>query len=300
MSKKILITGATGFIGQNLVEYFINNNYDVTGTWSHNEPKKYCETVSYMQADLSNSKAVEKLFDSIGFDAVIHLAGQMKGKYVRDFLRNSVEATDYLINLAEKQGVKTFIYASSLSIYGNTDSIVNEKSDRVNLDDYGTAKYVGERLLEDSNIENRIAIRLTRMLGKNIDFSYPWLPKLAKELMTNKEIKYFNPELMYNNLAHVDTLGNFIIKMLKDKTGAWNGYRVMGLGASEPLKVIDIINYMKQGLNSTSPLTEIKENLPRHTTFLIDISLAEEYGYEPWTVKETLTRFINDIKKHKI
>ena len=300
MSKKILITGATGFIGQNLVEYFINNNYDVTGTWSHNEPKKYCETVRYIQSDLSNGKAVEKLFGSVSFDAVIHLAGQMKGKYVRDFLRNSVEATDYLINLAEKQGVKTFIYASSLSIYGNTDSIVNEKSDRVNLDDYGTAKYVGERLLEDSNIENRIAIRLTRMLGKNIDFSYPWLPKLAKELMTNKEIKYFNPELMYNNLAHVDTLGNFIIKMLKDKTGAWNGYRVMGLGASEPLKVIDIINYMKQGLNSTSPLTEIKENLPRHTTFLIDISLAEEYGYEPWTVKETLTRFINDIKKHKI
>lgn len=297
MTKKVLITGATGFLGQNLVEYLSRHDYEIIGTWKHHEPKSCFEHVRYSQVDLGGKQEVDQLFTATFFDAVIHLAGHMKGMYIKDFLKNSVDVTDYLISAAQKHGVETFIYASSLSVHGHTADIVQEHSDRTNLSDYGMAKYIGERLLEDSSIKNRVSIRLPRMLGKHIDLSYPWLPKLAKDLMANREIRYFNPNLLYNNLAHTDTLSEFLTKIVDDTEASWKGYHTIELGSAEPASVIGIIKQMREGLHSASPLYELKENLPRHTCFLIDISRAQQCGYKPWTVKRTLDRFIEDLKE---
>lgn len=295
MAKKILITGAAGFIGSNIVEYLSKDEYEITATWNCHEPRIRLTGVDYQKVDLADENEVSQLFTSAVFDAVIHLAGPMTGQYIKGYLKDSVNATDNLITLSQEHGVKTFIYASTIAIYGNTEKIVSEVSDQVNLDDYATAKHIGERLLEDSKIKNCIVIRFTRMVGKNMNLSAPWLPKLAANLINNREITYFNPELLYNNVVHTDNLGEFLKNILK-KEQRWKGYHVVGLGSSEPIRVIDIIHYLQNALNSKSTLREITENVPRNKCFCIDISRAIEYGYEPWTVQETLKRFVRDLK----
>lgn len=299
--KKILITGASGSVGKNIVEYFSKGNYDVIGVWNRNKPNICSEYVRYLQVDLGERDQVKQLFSDYSFDAIIHLAVQIRSKYIKDYLKNSVALTENLLESAQENGVRTFIYTSSFSIYGDVIDVIDEDSNRVNLDDYGTSKYVCERLIEDSAIENRVVIRLPRMLGKRVDLTHPWVPKLAKELMQNKEIRYFNPELLYNNLAHTDTLGEFFKKIVdNDSSTVWKGFHVMGIGAAEPVRIIDIIQQLKDGLNSTSFLYEVKKVPSRNACFHVDISRAERYGYEPWTVKETLARFIKDLQEGEV
>lgn len=206
--KNIMVTGSGGFIGKNLAEYLIDHGENVICVHrgakpilSVNSDKSSGEAI-IEQADLTDPAQCDMLFRDEAVDAVVHLAGQMNGKRIKDYLENSVKTTENMIASAEKHGASSFVFASSISVYGYVNGIVNENSDRINPDDYAVAKIIGERLLEDSGILNRISIRTPRVLGKGIDFSYPWLPKLLR----NERVEYFNPELQYSNMAYVDTI----------------------------------------------------------------------------------------------
>ena len=298
MTKKILVTGASGSVGRNIAMYLADMGYAIIGTWNHHVPTENSGCVKYLRIDLGNKEEVERLFETYSFDVIIHLAVQVRSPQIKDYLRNSIGMTEHLLTVSSR--VRTFVYTSSFSIYGDVAGVVNENSARLNLDDYGVSKYICERMVEDAKIENRVVIRLPRMLGENIDLTYPWVPKLAKELMQNKEVRYFNPNLLYNNLAHTDTLGKFLKKIIdEDATEMWRGFHVMGIGSAAPIRIIDIIQQLKEGLNSTSALYESKELPTKNACFHVDISRAEKYGYEPWTVRETLSRFIENIKEGK-
>lgn len=289
----ILVTGAGGFVGGNVADYLIRNGYQVCGTYHNTEPD-ISNGMKKIKVDLSNKADLEEkiLSANIGqIDAVLHFAAQMVGPNIADYLENTVQSTRNLLAYASENNVRTFIYASSIAVYGMTESEVNEKSDRTNLTDYGIAKYICERLLEDAAIKNRITIRLPRMLGGRIDLSCPWLPKLTGDLLEHKEIKYFNPNMKYNNLAHCDALAEFIDALINRKE---DGYSLVGIGSSEPEEILEIVKYLKKLTKSQSSLIEKKAE-QRNTCSLIDISKAVSMGYQPMTVKATLEHFIRDL-----
>lgn len=290
----ILVTGVGGFIGGNVADYLIKKGYQVFGTY-HNVEPDIANGMRKINVDLSNKEDLEAKFLSAEMgqiDAVLHFAAQMLGPNIADYLENTVQSTRNLLTYATENNVRTFIYASSIAVYGMTESEVNEKSDRTNLTDYGIAKYICERLIEDAAIINRIAIRLPRMLGGRIDLTCPWLPKLTGDLLENREIKYFNPNMKYNNLAHCDTLAEFIDVLINRGE---DGYSLVGIGSSEPKDILEIVKYLKKLTQSQSPLIE-KKSEQRNTCSLIDISKAVSMGYQPMTVKETLECFIQDLK----
>lgn len=290
---RLLITGATGFLGKNIVSRIDKSQYSVTGTYRSTTPDEAAD-VRFTQLDLSRKEDVSKIFQQENYDAVIHLATHMKGDRAGDYIKNSILATQYLIDAAEQVGVSAFVYMSSIAVYGYVDGIVSETSDRVDLNDYGTAKYLGERLLSDSKIPCRLSIRLPRMLGYGMDLSYPWIPSLIGKLIRGDDISYFNPELMYNNMAYVDTLTKFLEVWLQ---GAKKGYHLCTLGAAEPMTVFDIVQMLKDGLQSRSTLYERKDNIPRNTAHYIDITQSKLLGYSPLTCRETLRLTIQDICK---
>lgn len=291
----VLITGTGGFIGRNIAKYLIKMGYQVCGTYHNIEPDEL-EHMRRVKVDLTNKIDMEKLsFDKIGqVDVILHFAAQMLGVKIEDYLENTVQSTRNLLDYAFKNNVRTFIYASSIAVYGMTEIEVNEFSDRVNLTDYGTAKYICERLLQDAPIRNRIAIRLPRMLGEKIDLTCPWLPKLTKKLLNHEEVEYFNSDMKYNNLAHCDTLAEFIHVLInRDK----DDFSLVGIGSTEPMKILEIVNLLKDLTKSRSVLFE-KKIEQRNTCFLIDISKAISMGYHPMTVKETLEYFVKDLQKN--
>ena len=302
--KSLIITGASGFVGGNMVEYFSRKGYKVYAIVRSRDLEHELignRNVVSIRMDLGNYQEImDKLSRTINSEdeitAILHFGAQMVGSQVKEYIDNTIMTTWNLLKYAIDRKITSFVYASSIAVYGMTEQIVNEKSDRVNLTDYGMAKYMCERLIQDSTIENRVVIRMPRMLGKRIDMSCPWLPVLTSQLIKGENITYYNPELLYNNMALCDDMAEFIDIMINREN---KGYDMVGLGASEPMKVIEIVNYMKKLLDSNSI---IQEGIPakRNTCFGIDISKAISMGFKNRTVKETLEIFCNIIKEENV
>ncbi len=284
----VLVTGVSGFIGSNLASYLVKEGYYMIGTYNSRVPKNAVNKV--IPCNLA-AEDLKRTFDGVQIDAVIHLAGQMTGNYICDYLDNTVNASRKLIQYAQEQGIPKFIYISSIAAYGETNCEVDENSDRTNLDDYGTTKYICERMLEDSNILSRIVIRQPRTLGKKCDLSYPWLPKTADKMLHNETVYYMNPDLMYNNLLYADDFSDFIQKLLDKEM---EGFYRFVLGAKDKMKVLNILQCMKNNLGSSSQLIE-REPTGRNTCYAIDTSYAERYGFQSRSSEEIIMQFCKDI-----
>lgn len=288
-SRYVLITGTGGFVGQNVAEYLANSGIDTIGVYHNNKPEYFKGQI--FSCDLSRDD-IMKYIDGKKVETIVHFAGQMRGDNVRDYLDNTIGSTRNLIDYAEKTGVNTFIYVSSISVYGETLSQVNVQSDMINPDDYGMTKYLCERLLEDSHIANRIVIRLPRTLGKGCDLSYPWIPKVTGQMLKNEDVYYVNPNLMYNNMLYVDDLSKFILHIL-DK-GDLTGFERFVLGAKGKMTVLDILYELRKCLGSRSNLIE-KQPVGRNKCYAIDSSYAQEHGFQSREIGKIIEDFARDI-----
>ena len=153
MKKKYLITGAGGFIGSALAREFIDENHQVwtidnlsTG-FIDNIPSK----VEFIEGNCQDDSSLNKL-KKVKFDAIFHFAGQSSGEISFDDpiydLRTNTESTIKLIDYSLKTGCKRFIYASSMSVYGDVpDYPIKESHERKPLSFYGVGKLASEHYL---------------------------------------------------------------------------------------------------------------------------------------------------------
>lgn len=281
----VLITGVGGFVGHNVAEYLADyqlrsdnvkylNKIDIIGLCHSRKPSEKLSLKKMVQCNLY-ADDLNKALSGEDIDVIIHCASQMKDEGIRSYLYNTVDSTKRLLDYAETTQVKTFIYLSSISVYGETFSEVEEAGDMINLNDYGITKRVCERLVEDSKIERRFVIRLPRILGKRCDLSYPWIPLVTGKMIKGEDVYYTNPNLLYNNLLYVDDLSKFLLLLLEKDN---SGFDVFVLGAKEKMRIIDILETLKSELSSSSKLIEqISTN--RNKCYAINTSHAENYGF---------------------
>tara|TARA_Y200000002_G_scaffold381085_1_gene394135 strand:- start:784 stop:1239 length:456 start_codon:yes stop_codon:yes gene_type:complete len=124
MKKNILITGVAGFIGSKVAQKFINENYNVIGVddLSNGKKKNIPKGIKFIKADLS-SKNIFSLLPKKCFK-ILHLAGQSSGEMsfdnpVSDLNKNTISTLN-LIKYGIEKKVKLFLYASSMSVYGES------------------------------------------------------------------------------------------------------------------------------------------------------------------------------------
>jgi len=153
-NQKILITGAAGFIGSNLVEYFLRKNYKVIGLdnfatgFRHNlEPFKSNPNFSFIEGDIRNLEDCEKAVK--GADFVLHQAalGSVPRSIKNPINTNSANIDGFLNMLvaARDAGVKRFVYAASSSTYGDSEKLPKVEDEIGNpLSPYAVTKYVNE------------------------------------------------------------------------------------------------------------------------------------------------------------
>lgn len=282
---RILITGINGFIGHNIANMLCESGYEVWGTYRQNI--KYCNNeVHYIKCDLSVPMECD-----IKFDAVIHLAGQVEDAETFSYIKNSVITTKNIIEYCEDKKIETLLFMSSIAIYGETNVEVDENSSSINATTYGMTKIISERLVNESKIRNRIILRLPRVLGNGIDVSYQWLPALSYNLLNNNDIRYFNSELDYNNLMDVKDLAVFCDHLIKNYD---NINETFVLGTVEKMKILDIIMFLKERLNSSSKLIKMPDK--KTTVFSINVKKALSFGYQPKSICTILNDYADYIK----
>lgn len=151
---KILITGAAGFIGSNLVEHFLEQGFHVraldnfsTGFILNIEPFKKNSNFQFIQGDIRDLNSCQKACE--GMDYVLHQAalGSVPRSIKDPVTTNEVNNNGFLNMLvaARDQKVKRFVYAASSSTYGDSKKLPKiEEEIGKPLSPYAITKYVNE------------------------------------------------------------------------------------------------------------------------------------------------------------
>ncbi len=253
MSKNILITGISGFIGKHVTRELLSKKYDLTAIIRpETKPERISEfknQVNFVEIDLTDIDGLRSYLEEHSFEAIIHI-GAIRGG--RKFSKNeyfdaNVNATEQLIINAQNNNSR-FIFCSSVGVFGAIPGELpaNNSTPKKNDNYYHYTKIQSEALIQRYVLYdlNAVIVRpaITYGLG---DFGFPFsLVKLVdKNLMflpnneviihlTNIELLVqtftkliefnYKPGMQYivadKNPVNLHKLVNFICEELKGKT----------------------------------------------------------------------------------
>jgi len=164
---KILVTGAAGFIGHNVVRFLEQQGHELFGLDNRTNygfiPKDESEYLFKERArrihtfpmvgDIRDSDDIKQRVGMFGIKTVVHLASFPRQKVVeQDPVTASEVMVTGLINLLEAartHRIKRFVYISSSMVYGDFENDVTEEAVCSPIGQYGIMKYMGEKLVED-------------------------------------------------------------------------------------------------------------------------------------------------------
>ena len=119
---KILITGASGFIGSFIVEEALKRGFETWAAVRKSSSRDFLqdEHIRFIELNLSSEKQLKEQLKDLQFDYVVHAAGVTKCLHKEDFFRINTEGTKNLVRalIDLKMPLKRFVYISSLSIMG--------------------------------------------------------------------------------------------------------------------------------------------------------------------------------------
>ncbi len=151
---KILVTGGAGYIGSHAVKELLKKGYEVVvyDNLSRGFQEPLPREIKFVQGDLNNPKLLEHVFNSNKFDAVIDFSGSTEVeesmKNPKKFYLNNVISLLNLLQIMKNYNVKTIVYSSSASVYGEPSTIPVHEDCNLNPNNvYGETKAIAEKML---------------------------------------------------------------------------------------------------------------------------------------------------------
>ncbi|MFC5311256.1 NAD-dependent epimerase/dehydratase family protein [Azospirillum rugosum] len=287
---RVLVTGAGGVCGSRVVAKLLELGHDVTAVAGRSGLGRLPaggERLTTLVGDL----CADDLPLPTEAQAVVHAAAQLPdpGVDVSGLVRSNVLATQRLVERAVSMGAHTFIYFSSLSVYGRiTGPQVDETTPILDPEPYGLTKLLGERLVADRADRLRsMALRLPGVIGPGSRRN--WLSRVMETARRGDEITLFQPEAPFNNAAHVDDVARFVGTLLD---GDWTGADAVTLAAAGMTSIEGAARAVVEGLGSRSP---IAVRAHAGSSFTVSSARAtQRYGYAPMPIEAMLARFARE------
>ena len=251
VKTRIIITGGSGFIGTNLVEFYCKNNIDVINL-DISKPKKKNHMKFWEKVDILNKVELKKCMMKINPDYVIHLAARtdLDGKNLHDYIVNTEGVQNVLDVLKEILSVKKAIFASSMLVCKNG---YNPKdSNDYNPDTfYGESKVIGEEIIKNYQIDafGLIIVRPTSIWGPWFDIPYA---QFFKSIQKGRFVKFGN-KLCTKTFGYVGNTVHQIngLLFLNEKISK---YDIFYLGDSPPLNISDWSDLISKYMGVKKPI----------------------------------------------
>ena len=308
MKQKILICGATGFIGRNMLESFVqNDNFDIRATWykNANPTELYNGQVEWVHANLTKVEDVKNVVD--GVDIILQYAAVTTG--VKDVInRPHIHVTDnavmnsLLLREAFEQKVKHFIFPSCTVMYQSSDVPMKESDFDESVDLYpkyyggGNTKVYIEKMckfystLGDTKFT---VMRQSNIYGPhdkfNLDIGHVFAATIVKVSDAKDTIDVWGTGQEKRDLLYVSDLVdcvNSIVEKQKSK------FELVNVGYGESISVSNLVKKIVDISGKNLYINYDKDKPTVDTKLVLDISKAKELF--DWSPKLSLAAGIKD------
>jgi len=253
LSKKILITGATGFIGYHLAKYCLKLNWSVTSISTKKPIKtRKLKNVEYLICDLYNKNKLNKKL-SLDFDYVVNLAGYVDHSNRDRIIKSHYIGCKNLSTILLNTKIKKFIQVGSSIEYGKIRSpqLENKNNKQRTFSAYGEAKLKSTKFL--LNLSKKFnfpvtVIRLYLVYGPYQDINRV-IPITILNAIKNKKFDCSNG-LQLRDFTYIEDVIEAIIKTLKNRQSTG---QIINIGQGKPVSIKRVINKICELLNSGKP-----------------------------------------------
>lgn len=318
--KKILVTGAAGFIGSTLSEFLLKRNYKVIGldnfdSFYKKEIKLQNLSIfesnsnfSFQEGDICEVQTFEKLPTDV--DAVIHLAAKAgvlpSLENPAAYINTNILGTQNLLDWMNSYEIKNLVFGSSSSVYGNSKSIpFKEDFDVRNpISPYAATKVAGELLTHTFHHIykfNVINLRFFTVIGER---QRPDLAinKFVGMIMNDDPVTMYGDGSTARDYTYVGDIVEGIYAALNYLFEHSNTYETINLGNHTPVKLNDMIDTLYKLLNKHPNIQQLPMQPGDVNITYADISKAQALlNYSPKvSFEEGCKRFIDWFKNKNL
>jgi len=334
MQKKILVTGAAGFIGFHLAQKLCENNWDVIGLDNLNNYydvnlkkdrlnllKSY-KNFKFYKIDLVDKESIKILFKEEKFDYVVNLAAQAGVRYSLEnpysYIDSNISGFLNILEGCRHNPVKHLIYASSSSVYGANTKMPFSVHDNV---DHPVSLYAATKKANELMAHAYSNLYKIPVTGLRFFTVYgPWgRPDMAlfiftKKIAEGKPIDVYNNGKMKRDFTYVDDIVDAVIKIvpkIPEPNPYWSGdnpdsassfalYKLYNIGNNQPVELLKFIDVIEKNLGKKA----IKNFMPIQPgdvpeTYADVDDLIDVVGFKPTTtIEDGISKFIKWYKEY--
>lgn len=316
--KTVLVTGAAGFIGSNVVPLLLKEGYRVIGVdnfddtynplFKEEQIAPYASVANFelWRVDIRDRAALLEVFTRTNPTHVVHLAAKADTRAaVEDpypYIDNNITGTLNILEVAKEFGVENTVMASSSSVYGNSTEVPLREdalADRP-ISPYGATKRATEMFAHAYHHNfgmNITCLRYFNAYGENNRpnmVPYIW----AQKLLRGEEIEISGGGTRKRDYTYVgDTAAATVLALSKPL-----GFEVINIGNSSPLSLTELLGVFEKVIGVTAKVKERPSHKASVEETYADVTKAKKLlNWEPSTsVEEGVSRLVAWIRTNRL
>lgn len=301
---KILVTGAAGFIGYHLSQKLLAENHQVTGMDNINDyydvnlkkarlrNLENSEGFKFIKADIADLSSVQKIFHENDFDIIVHLAAQAGVRYsiknpfayLQSNIIGQMNILESIRNI--KPELKHFIYASSSSVYGNSDNVPFSESQKTDepVSLYAATKKSAENITHSYTKLYGIKATGLRFFTVYGEYGRPDMAyfSFTKNILEGKTIKLFNNGNLQRDFTYISDIVDGISKIINAEPKA--NFKIYNIGNNQPVELKYFLEVLENNIGKKANIELLPMQKGDVYKTYADISeISRDYGFEPKT-----------------
>jgi UDP-glucuronate 4-epimerase len=328
MTRRVLITGAAGFIGYHLSERLLaagdevfgldnlNDYYDPRLKEARLERLKKQKTFRFLRVDLGDRTGVEKIWKEIKPEVVVHLAAQAGVRYSlthpHAYAKSNLEGMLDVLEACRAEKTGNLIFASSSSVYGLNQSMPFSERDNV---DHPVSLYAATKKSNELMAHCYAHLYGIPCTGLRFFTVYgPWgrpdmaYYKFTQNILEGKEIELYGDGKMQRDFTYVDDIVEGVVRLTRYPAKPnldWSGkkpdpatspapYRIYNIGNNQPVELGRFVSAIEEATGKKAKI--VRKPMPPGdvvaTAANVD-DLEKAVGFRPkTTIEEGMKKFV--------